>query len=206
MSRTRKIILALIPFVVLSIFLVVYYSGSTSKAPEKNEQAAVINGNTNNTDTAINEQTGEVSLDISGNLVKNDSSKTTITHPKNFAEYLSSLSYVKYTFQKEDTIAELCKKYQDTCTLTAAKNILQRVNKLADGSQIQEGTLLYIPETELTTGKLYKIQENDTLYSISRANFPNYDPNDVIGLLKEINKLPDDTVQLGQNIFLPNLK
>ena len=119
--------------------------------------------------------------------------------------YISNLSTYTYTITSGDTISKLLKPFESTCNYNTAFKHLRLINNSLDLNILEIGDSIKIPDTAFTNGRLYRIVYGDTWYKIVQENYPNYNVDDTIRFLIDINDLPNKDCPLGENIFLPIL-
>ena len=71
---------------------------------------------------------------------------------------------------------------------------------------IKEGDTLKIPESTFVSGTLYKIKDGDSWYKIRDTYYKNYDIDNFMNFIIDLNELPNDMLPLGETIFLPALR
>ena len=100
---------------------------------------------------------------------------------------------ITYTVQRGDTLYNIARRYNTTV------NELVRANNLTS-DVLFIGQTLTIPSSNTTppTTNIYTVEAGDTLYSIARRY--NTTVNDLIN----INNLTSSTLQIGQQLLIPN--
>ena len=127
--------------------------------------------------------------------------KKTIT----VSSFLSNLTCTNHVLEKGETLAQIARKYESTCNLNTTIKLIKSINKINDENNIDNGMVLYIPESLITTGKLYPITSGDTWYNIAQKHYPQYDVDSITKILVYINNLPNNDLPLGESLFLPSI-
>jgi LysM repeat protein len=98
-----------------------------------------------------------------------------------------------YKVTKDDTLYSISNKYN------ISVDELKKLNNLTSNT-IYIGQELKVPETDTSNYKIYKVAKGDSLWSISRK----YDIP--VNELIEINNLTNLTLQIGQELLVPNIE
>jgi LysM repeat protein len=98
-----------------------------------------------------------------------------------------------YKVTKDDTLYSISNKYN------ISVDELKKLNNLTSNT-IYIGQELKVPETDTSNYKIYKVAKGDSLWAISRK----YDIP--VNELIEINNLTNLTLQIGQELLVPNIE
>lgn len=79
------------------------------------------------------------------------------------------------------------------------------INNITNPEELTIGNTLKIPESTFVSGTLYKIKEGDSWYKIRDTYYKNYDIDNFMNFIIDLNELPNDMLPLGETIFLPAL-
>ena len=96
-----------------------------------------------------------------------------------------------HTVKKGDTLYSLANQYNTTV------DQLKALNNLSSNT-LTIGKVLKLPTKQSTNTNKYIIQKGDTLYSIAKQN------NTTIDKIKELNKLTNNTLTIGNTLLLPS--
>lgn len=122
-----------------------------------------------------------------------------------YNSYLENIETEKYILKEEESLKDVAKKYEATCTLNSSLNIIKNLNEIKDVNSLSSGNTLLLPVNALEEGELYSVKEGDTWYNIARKNYPKYNHEMVIEFLMEINPFKNNILPLGEKLFLPKL-
>lgn len=119
--------------------------------------------------------------------------------------YISSLKTISYRIDKGSNLTEFAKRYEGSCNLNASIKLIELVNNIKDKNEVKEGAILNIPEEAFDNGSLYTISEDDTWYGLTKKYYSQYDVDQVMNFIVNINDLPTNDLPLGAQVFLPKL-
>lgn len=185
--KHTKIIIGIIIILVISIPAFLYFN-SSDKSLIKNT-SSTNNSRSNDTDT-------------------NGSSASTVTANMTYLslnDFASSLSCVNYTIKEGDTLTSICSKYDAYCNLNASINLVTLINNITNPEELTIGDTLKIPESTFVSGTLYEIKEGDSWYKIRDTYYKNYNIDNFMNFIIDLNELPNNMLPLGETIFLPAL-
>lgn len=162
----------------------------------------------------------EIKYDVNDDIQTNEVTNTEIpyTHIDNStnmqclnkvhitpAEFINNQQCKNYTLKSNETINDLFKTFDSTCSYNAFLKLIKEINKLNSINDIKSGCSLYIPETTLKNGTIHKIVSGDTWFALCSKYYPEYDSVSIMELLIYINDFKDDTLPLDAYIFLPKI-
>jgi LysM repeat protein len=174
-------------------------SEDTQKSIITAQSASKTNENPSN--TIVNDIKNNNIYNSYNNSNGNKTEKKTITT----SSFLSSLSCTNHVLQKGETLTQIARKYESTCNLNTTIKLIKSINNINDDNNIDSGTVIYIPESLITTGKLYPITTGDTWYNIAQKYYTQYDADSIAKVLIYINNLPNNDLPLGESLFLPSI-
>ncbi|NME82859.1 LysM domain-containing protein [Clostridium sp. SM-530-WT-3G] len=190
----KKFILFFI-FLIISFFSAllsfkIIYSDQYSKI--QNTSASSCENNASN--SIIKDSTTDTKCFTSGGNV-------IITIP----EYLYNMQCKEYIVQKGETLNSIAKNYVSTCPTNCSVKLIKEASKINNADSISAGTKIYIPETILKNGYIHVVQSGDTWSKLCRDYYPIYDITSMTNLLIFINDLPNNSLSIGDEIYLPNI-
>lgn len=165
-------------------------NSSSSEATSSNIS---VEENSSSSSNAKNMSHSISCLNSSGNVI--------ITIP----EFVRNMQCTQYTLQYGETLTSIAQKYISTCTINSAVKLIKEASKITDADSIFVGNKIYIPETILKNGYLHVIKSGDTWSKLCRDYYPVYNSEYMTKLLIFINDLPNSTLPLGTEIYLPNI-
>lgn len=119
--------------------------------------------------------------------------------------FLKNIDYKKVSLKPKETLSIIANDYTSTCNPNTTINLIKLLNNLTDVDNLDEGTVLLIPDKALKSGSLYKVKKGNTWHNIWETKYSKYDRDQLIRLLITINALPNDDLPIDENIFLPKL-
>lgn len=120
-------------------------------------------------------------------------------------EFINNQQCKNYTLKSNETINDLYKTFDSSCSYNAFLKLVKEINKLNSINDIKSGCSLYIPETTLKNGTIHKVVSGDTWFDLCSKYYSEYDPVSIMNLLIYINDFKDDTLPLDAYIFLPKI-
>ena len=120
-------------------------------------------------------------------------------------EFINNQQCKNYTLKNNETINDLFKTFDSSCSYNAFLKLVKEINKLNSINDIKSGCSLYIPETTFKNGTIHKVASGDTWFELCNKYYPEYDPVSIMELLIYINDFKDDTLPLDASIFLPKI-
>ena len=217
--KHTKIIIGIVIVLIISIPAFLYFNYS-DKSLIKNTSSTSTSGS-NDTDTNVsnnssnsngsknnssNKKTEPTTTDSEASTT--GSSASTVTANMTYLslnDFASSLSCVNYTIKEGDTLTSICSKYYTYCNLNTSINLVTLINNITNPEELTIGNTLKIPESTFVSGTLYKIKEGDSWYKIRDTYYKNYDIDNFMNFIIDLNELPNNVLPLGETIFLPAL-
>lgn len=195
----KKFIFFLIISSALTLFTVKFiclYRVAQQHSKVQNTSASSYNLFSNNNVSNLNTPKSANSLECfntSGNII--------ITIP----EFIYNMQCKEYTIQKGETLTSIAKNYVSTCPINSSVKLIKEASKITNADSISSGTKIYIPETILKNGYIHITESGDNWSKLCRDYYPIYDVNSMTNLLIFINDLPDKSIPIGTEIYLPNI-
>lgn len=213
--KHTKIIIGIVLVLIISIPAFLYFNFSdnslikNTSSTSKNESKETANNDSNNSSNS-NESTNDSSnKQTESNTTSNTgSSASTVTAKMTYLslnDFASSLSCVNYTIKEGDTLTSICSKYATYCNLNSSINLVTLINNITNPEELTIGDTLKIPESTFVSGTLYQVQEGDSWYKLRDTYYKNYDIDNFMNFIIDLNELPNDELPLGETIFLPAL-
>lgn len=122
----------------------------------------------------------------------------------------------QYIVKKGDTLYTIGKKFFVEDELTEGINTMKKINKIGLSDLIKEGDKLYIPvasnspkKTSEVMGKDYRsyiVKKGDTLTNIVKEEMEWCDVDTGLKLIKDANKISNDTIKENQKLIIPTKK
>ena len=141
--------------------------------------------------------------------IKNKSDNSTIQCSAKvhitIAEYIKNQQCTRHIIKDGETLTDIYKNYNSTCPSNAYLKLIKSINNLNSSNYIQPGNTLLIPEITLKNGKTHKIVTGDTWNKLCNEYYPVYDLNSIMNLLIYVNDYKNNTLPLGDTIFLPQI-
>ena len=213
--KHTKIIIGIIIILVISIPAFLYFNSSdrsliknTSSTNNSGSNDTDTNGSNSNgsTNDSSNKKTESTTTDSTASTT--GSSASTVTANMTYLslnDFASSLSCVNYTIKEGDTLTSICSKYDAYCNLNASINLVTLINNITNPEELTIGDTLKIPESTFVSGTLYEIKEGDSWYKIRDTYYKNYNIDNFMNFIIDLNELPNNMLPLGETIFLPAL-
>ena len=218
--KHTKILIGIVLILVISIPAFLYFI-YTDKPLTKNTSSTINieNKETDTNDSNNNSNSNNSTNDSSSRKTKSNptssttdttgSSASTVTYNMTYLslnDFASSLSCVNYTIKEGDTLTSICSKYEKYCNLNSSINLVTLINNITNPEELTIGDTLKIPESTFVSGTLYKIKDGDSWYKIRDTYYKNYDIDNFMNFIIDLNELPNDMLPLGETIFLPALR
>ncbi|KAI3349216.1 LysM peptidoglycan-binding domain-containing protein [Clostridium botulinum] len=165
------------------------YNTDVEKEVLSSENKQVINSDNNNINTNLKNTTKE----------KECISKQNI----NIDNYLDSLPCINYELKRGETLTDIARRYEENSNLNTTIKLIKSINKIDNENDIDEKTIIHIPESTIKSGKMYRVVSGDTWCKVAREYYSNYNGNSIMDFLVYINNLPNNDLPLGELIFLP---
>lgn len=186
-------------FLIISFFSAllafkITYSNQTIEQYSKTQNTSVSSCENNTSDLTIRDSTTNTKcFNASGNVI--------ITIP----EYIYNMQCKEHIIQKGETLNAIAKNYVSTCPINCSVKLIKEASKITNADLVSAGTKIYIPETILKNGYIHVVQSGDTWSKLCRDYYPIYNIKSMTNLLIFINDLPDNSLSIGNKIYLPNI-
>ena len=188
--KHTKIIIGIVIVLIISIPAFLYFNYS-DKSLIKNTSSTSTSGS-NDTDTNVSNNSSN------SNGSKNNSSNKK-TEPTTTDSEASTTGSSASTVTANMTYLSL----NDFASSLSCVNYT--INNITNPEELTIGNTLKIPESTFVSGTLYKIKEGDSWYKIRDTYYKNYDIDNFMNFIIDLNELPNNVLPLGETIFLPAL-
>lgn len=198
-----------IPVIIVAICSAYFIYYKTPFFQSVNNKTLNITENTKYSDTddnssiAVNDES-----DKSSDKTSSYVSSTTSGLKRNIItvqEFLNNQQCSTYIIKSGETLTNIAKHYEDTCTLNSTIKLIKSLSKITNPDNISVGLTLNIPETTLKNGSIYTVQSGDTWSKIRDLYYPIYDENCIMNLIVYVNDLPNNDLPLNTALFLPKI-
>lgn len=208
-----KLIIGVVLLLLISIPTFLYFNYGNNKSLVKNTSSTSNSEPKENTSDDTNNNSSSTTNDSSKSTSNstselNDSSSSAMAANMTYLSvdnFATSLNCINYTIKSGDTLTSICNKYSTYCNLNSSINLVTIINNITNPEELKIGDTLKIPESTFVSGTLYNVSEGDTWYKIRDTYYQNYDIDNIMKFIIDLNKLPNEELPLGESIFLPSL-
>lgn len=172
--------------------------------------------NITNNSTALNQSNlskekdyNSSNINTNASIKKNESSINCMNNKGNviitLPEFINNMQCKDYILKPGDTLISIANNYISTCPLNCSLKLIKEASNISNVDSLNAGTKIRIPENTLNNGYIHTVVYGDTWEKICRDYYPIYNSEYLIQILIFINDLPNNTLPLGNEIYLPNI-
>ena len=148
-------------------------------------------------------------INTNASIKKNESSINCMNNKGNviitLPEFINNMQCKDYILKPGDTLISIANNYISTCPLNCSLKLIKEASNISNVDSLNAGTKIRIPENTLNNGYIHTVVYGDTWEKICRDYYPIYNSEYLIQILIFINDLPNNTLPLGNEIYLPNI-
>lgn len=148
-------------------------------------------------------------INTNASIKKNESSINCMNNRGNviitLPEFINNMQCKDYILKPGDTLISIANNYISTCPLNCSLKLIKEASNISNVDSLNAGTKIRIPENTLNNGYIHTVVYGDTWEKICRDYYPIYNSEYLIQILIFINDLPNNTLPLGNEIYLPNI-